>query len=432
MREWFQVTNAAPGKGGGEILIYGVIGRSSWGDKEGYVPAKEFIGAIDKMIAAGPGDVHIRINSPGGDVWDGTAIYNGILKHKARCYCTVEGVAFSMASVIALAGRECRMYDTAQFMIHNPRTWQSGEEKDFEQTLRGLKTAKAALMKAYTGKSGKSAQEVSDAMSATTWMTADEAKEFGFVDVVLTDEAPSIAACFDVASWQAYYEGREAPPWPTYPPCGSATCDSGGDEAGTQRREGAKVTSENGRHGEPLSELENSLTTEVHGNGTEEKTGGGVPAQQAQDGQKEQTMKPSIGEIEKACPGASAEFVVAQAKACDGDENRTIADVMAAYIVEQGKELASVTANLSTVREKVANHAETPPVTVPGVAPLSASGGSDGPEGDALEQFEDAVSAFEAKKMTRAQAIRAVVNGKPELHKAYLAAYNAQHGRTIN
>ncbi len=383
MREWFEVTNAAPGKGGGEILIYGVIGRSSWGDKEGYVPAKEFITALDKMVAAGPGDVHIRINSPGGDVWDGTAIYNGILKHRDRCYCTVEGVAFSMASVIALAGRECRMYDTAQIMIHNPKTFAYGEEKDFEQTLRGLKTAKTALMKAYTGKSGKSDQEVSDAMSATTWMTADEAKEFGFVDVVISDEAPSIAACFDMAAWQDYY-----------------------------------------RNGTPLPELvsgEAVPVPDLNEDGEQAPvTGGDAP-------QEDKSMpKLTAKEIREACPGASADFVLAQVEACDANEDRGLADVLKAHNVELSKAAAAAEARAVEAEAKAKQPEQ------PGVAPLAASGGNDEPEADPITAWEDAVEAGVARKMTRAQAIRAVAVGNPELHKAYLAAYNAQFGRTVN
>jgi len=378
MREWFKVTNAAAGKGGGEILVYGVIGRSSWGDKDGYVPAKEFIGAIDKMVAAGPGDVHIRINSPGGDVWDGTAIYNGIFKHRDRCVCTVEGVAFSMASVIALAGRECRMYATSQFMIHNPKTFAYGEEKDFEQTLRGLQTAKAALVKAYTFKSGKSEQEVSDAMSATTWMTADEAQAFGFVDAVIGEEAPSIAACFDMAAWQDYY-----------------------------------------RNGTPLPEL---VSGEAVSEPEVDEGGEDPPVTVGESHKKEpETMK--LSDIKSACPGASADFVMAQFEACEKDENRTLTDVATAFAVEQTKALE--------VERAARIAAETKQPESPGVAPLAASGGNDEPEADPITAWEAAVSAGEAKKLTHAQAIRAVVVGKPELHKAYLVAHNALHGRVI-
>lgn len=64
MREWFKVEAAAKGKGGGEILIFGRIGKSFWDDTS--VGAKAFVEELDKLIAAGPGDVHLRINSPGG------------------------------------------------------------------------------------------------------------------------------------------------------------------------------------------------------------------------------------------------------------------------------------------------------------------------------------------------------------------------------
>lgn len=407
MREWFRVEAAAEkGKGGGDILIYGSIGKSWW--DEDAVSAKAFVKELDGLIKAGPGDVHIRINSPGGNVGDGMAIYNAIRNVKDRCYATIEGTAYSMASVIALAGRETRMHDTGQFMVHNPSVSAYGGEKEMESAIKALKTAKTVLVKAYTAKTGKAKAEVEEIMGDTTFMTADEAKEFGFVDAVIEgDELQKVAACFDAWAWREYYEGR-----------GGVPVD------GTQRREGAKDEDALRAGGQAGSLTHGSAANEDGKPGEEHES-----ENNRSDAPKEEAVM-KMTELKAACPGASAEFLNTQMEACEKDEKRTITDVVTAFAVEQTRALTEARAALVEAQNKAP---ETPaPVTVPGVAPLAASGGSDGPEGDALEQFEDAVSAFEAKKMTRAQAIRAVVNGKPELHKAYLAAYNAQHGRTIN
>lgn len=381
MREWFRIEAAAKGKGGGEILIYGSIGKSWW--DEDAVSAKAFVKELDALIKAGPGDVHIRINSPGGNVGDGMAIYNSIRNVKERCYATIEGTAYSMASVIALAGRETRMHDTGQFMVHNPIVSAYGGEKEMESAIKALKVAKTVLVKAYTAKTGKSKAEVEEIMGDTTFMTADEAKEFGFVDAVIEgDELQKVAACFDASAWAAYYQGVGELPR--------------GEEAPEQ---------------------------------TEEEGGGGVPETNGAETPEEERVMPKLTakEIREACPGASAEFVLGQVEACESDENRGIEHVLKAH----NTELAAQNATLAA-QAQAAQTTQPPAVGVaPGVAPVAASGSNDEPEADPITAWEEAVAAGEAKKLTHAQAIRAVVVGKPELHKAYLVAHNALHGRVI-
>ena len=212
MREWFRIMAACGGRGGGEILLYGLIGAHYGGDA---VDAAAFVRGLDRMVAAGPGDVHVRIASVGGDVGDGVAIYNAIRRHRARCVCTVESVAFSIASVIAMAGRRCRMCETGSLMIHNPTTKAEGDEAALLAGLASLRSAREVLVTAYAAKSGKSREKVAALMSATTFMTAAQALEFGFVDEVLTEasaaatafEPGRIAACLDVAGWERFYRG---------------------------------------------------------------------------------------------------------------------------------------------------------------------------------------------------------------------------------
>lgn len=217
MRQWFRVEargGATGQRGGGEILVYHHIGRQ-WRDEEA-VSAAEFVQTLRDMVAAGPGDITIRINSPGGDVADGMAIYNAIRDVKDRVVCRVEGAAYSMASVIAIAGRTTQMYDTSQFMLHNPSTLAWGTERELDVAKRALQTAKQVLVTAYTSKTKKSSAEIEELMERTTWLDAYGARDHGFVDEVLLG-AGQIAACFDVAAWASYYRNpaASAAPWGT-------------------------------------------------------------------------------------------------------------------------------------------------------------------------------------------------------------------------
>jgi len=384
MREWFRIEAATGKKGGGEILIFSHIGKR-WSQDTEAVEAKAFVEGLQAMVSAGPGDITIRINSPGGDVGAGMTIYNALRAVKNRVVCRVEGYAYSMASVIALAGRETQMADVGQFMVHNPTTMAWGGQKEMERAIAALKTARSTLIKAYSKKTGKSDAEIEELMDETTFMTAEEAKEFGFVDSILDGDEimeGAVAACFDASAWAAYYQGVGELPR--------------GEEAPEQ---------------------------------TEEEGGGGVPETNGAETPEEERVMPKLTakEIREACPGASAEFVLGQVEACESDENRGIEHVMKAH----NAELAAQNATLAA-QAQAAQTTQAPAVGVaPGVAPVAASGSNDEPEADPITAWEEAVAAGEAKKLTHAQAIRAVVVGKPELHKAYLVAHNALHGRVI-
>ena len=385
MREWFRIEAAAKGKGGGEIMIYSYIGRRY--RDENVVDSQDFIRALDGMVKAGPGDIHVRINSPGGDVGEGIAIYNAIRSVKSRVVCTIDSVAYSMASVIALAGRETRMQDTGQFMLHNPSGGAWGGEKEMIAALNALKTAKAVLLKTYSAKTGKTDEDILGLMAATTWMTAEEAKDHGFVDSVISDgNMAGLAAFFDAQAWADFYAGRGPMPMADGP--------AASEEAPEQ---------------------------------TEEEGGGGVPETNGAETPEEERVMPKLTakEIREACPGASAEFVLGQVEACESDENRGIEHVLKAHNAELAAQNATLAAQAQVAAEAAQNR------QAPGVAPVAASGSNDEPEADPITAWEEAVEAGEAKKLSRAQAIRAVAVGKPELHKAYLIAHNAQHGRVI-
>ena len=174
-----------------EILLYDEI---SWLG----ITADAFKRELDAIESP---TINLRINSPGGDVFDGLAIYNALREHPAKVITHIDGVAASMASVIALAGDEVRMAENAFFMIHNPWSVVIGNAKDLRKEADLLDKVSGSLVMAYEKKSGVSAEELQGLMDDTTWLHADEAADMGFVDVVTgrEDDESEIAACFDLS-----------------------------------------------------------------------------------------------------------------------------------------------------------------------------------------------------------------------------------------
>lgn len=175
-----------------EILIYDTIGPSWW---EETVTAKQFV--KDLKAIGDKKNLHVRINSPGGSVFDGIAIYNALTNHKGQVKVTIEGIALSMASGIAMAGDTINMADNALMMVHNPQGWAQGESKDLRAYADLMDKVKGNLIKAYVNKSGKDDAEISALMDAETWMTAEEAFTLGLIDNVI-EASGNVAASFDL------------------------------------------------------------------------------------------------------------------------------------------------------------------------------------------------------------------------------------------
>jgi ATP-dependent Clp endopeptidase proteolytic subunit ClpP len=157
-----------------EIIIYGDIGESIWG---------ESVRAVDvqKNLASMQGDVTVRINSPGGSVFDGFAIYSLLKAHQGDVTIHVDGLAASAASVIAMAGDTIVMGETAIMMIHNPWTMAVGDAEEMIKTAQALEKIKDSIVIAYQSKAeGLSVEEISAMMDDETWMSADEAITMGF------------------------------------------------------------------------------------------------------------------------------------------------------------------------------------------------------------------------------------------------------------
>ena len=161
-----------------EILIYDDIGASWFGDG---ITAKQFVKDLAELDAA---LLTVRINSSGGDVFEGLAIHNAIKRHDAMVVVEIDALAASIASIIALAGDEVRMADNAFFMIHDPSGLEWGTAEDMRAMAELLDKVGGSLANVYAEKTGKDMAEVVAWMSAETWFDADEALEAGFVDAV--------------------------------------------------------------------------------------------------------------------------------------------------------------------------------------------------------------------------------------------------------
>lgn len=129
--------------------------------------------------------IEVEINSGGGSVFAGSEIYTALKNHKGQVNVNIVGLAASAASVIAMAGKTVKMSPTAQFMVHNVSAQGEGDYRDMQHMADILKTANETIASAYILKTGKSKDEILAMMDKETWLTAEKAKEYGFIDEVM-------------------------------------------------------------------------------------------------------------------------------------------------------------------------------------------------------------------------------------------------------
>jgi ATP-dependent protease ClpP protease subunit len=163
----------------GEIQLYGVIGESFW--TEG-ITLKQF--AKDLKSLGKVSHIDLRINSDGGDVFDGRGMYSLLAEHQAKIVVHVDGLAASIASLIAMAGDEIRMADGAFMMIHNPWGGAIGDAKEMRRMADLLDSVRDTLVTTYMARTNNKREKIVAWMDDETWMPADEAKKNGFADVV--------------------------------------------------------------------------------------------------------------------------------------------------------------------------------------------------------------------------------------------------------
>lgn len=169
-----------------EIFIYDQIGWPG-------VEAERFIKDLDNIEAS---RIKIRLNTPGGNVFDGYAIFNALRQHKAKIETHIDGLAASIGSIVALAGDSVHIAKNAFFMIHDPWAMVIGTSEDMRKEAGVLDKISNTLVQTYVDRTGLPTNQVEQLMADETWFSAQESKEYGFIDFITGDEAAQ--ASFDL------------------------------------------------------------------------------------------------------------------------------------------------------------------------------------------------------------------------------------------
>jgi ATP-dependent protease ClpP protease subunit len=183
-----------------ELVIYAGIGQDFWNDGS-MISAKAVSDELKKLDASVT-QLDIRLNSPGGDVFDGIAIYNRLKQWKGKKTVYIDGLAASIASIIALAGDEIIIGEGALYMVHLPWTFAMGNRMELDNTVSRLMDVEEQMISIYSKKTGMSRAEVKALLEAETWMDAEQAIEQGFVDSKMAESEP-IAASAMGSKWFA-------------------------------------------------------------------------------------------------------------------------------------------------------------------------------------------------------------------------------------
>lgn len=191
---WDGGIRAAGQSGDSTISILDTIGEDWYGEG---VTASRISGALRSI---GGGDVTVNINSPGGDMWEGLAIYNLLVAYEGKVTVKILGIAASAASIIAMAGDEIQMGRGAFLMIHNCWTIAAGNRNDFRDYADSLEPFDKAMADIYAARSGLKLSEVQTLMDNESFISGSEAIEKGFADSLLSadeitsdDESPAAA-----------------------------------------------------------------------------------------------------------------------------------------------------------------------------------------------------------------------------------------------
>jgi len=360
-----QIRDAGPDAA--EVLIYDQIGEDWW-TGEG-VTAKQF--AAD-LKALGPRKLlDVRINSSGGSVYDGFAIYNSIKNFGARVRVHVDGFALSIASVVAMAGDEINVAENGHLMLHNPSGFARGDAGEMRKTALILDSLADQIAGVYAARSGQSIDAVKAMMDAETWLGASAAKEKGFATAIAPNK--QFTNRFDLSRF------RNVP---------------------TDASRWALATGPIENEGEPIMSETSKVTPPVDG-----------PA--------------NFDELKTCCVGADAVFLCSQL-----ESQATIKQATAAWMAEQQKRIAL--ANQQTADAKAAAEEAKAKLAKPGVETLTDGANRPGDDrlADPESQWNEAIEAKMRTFKDRARAVAAVVRENPELREAYVASYNERRNAT--
>lgn len=195
-----KVVKAAKAGDAHEILVHGPIGTSFWDDNG--ISGKDFCDALNEIPKGEK--VTIGVNSQGGAVGEGLAIYNAIQRRSEDVTCRIDGYALSIASFFPLAASTVVCPKSAIWMIHNAWSSASGNAEEFRDAADMLDTHDKVILGAYTAKTGKSESEMRQMMADETWMTGEEALALGLADEESDTDGTMDALDFSQAAKAGY------------------------------------------------------------------------------------------------------------------------------------------------------------------------------------------------------------------------------------
>ena len=190
-KSWYSIpTIEAKGGKSTHIHIYDEIGVHG-------VTAKSFLDDLKDLKGK---DITVHINSTGGDVFQGQAIYSALKSYTGNVTVKIEGLAASMATIIALAGDKIQMTANSLFMIHSPMSNIFGNKSQMRRQINALEKVESTMLSVYSKRTKMSDDKINLMMETETWLSADEALEMGFVDEVIG--AVKVVAKYDCSGFQ--------------------------------------------------------------------------------------------------------------------------------------------------------------------------------------------------------------------------------------
>lgn len=206
---WYRIENLVQSPGTACVYLYGEVGM--WG-----VTSEDFVRDLNGISAS---SIELHINSMGGEAFEGIAILNALRAHRATVTTYVDGLAASIASVIAMAGERVVMGQNTTMMIHEAHVVAVGEASDLRAMADLLDKTNDNMASIYAAKAGTDTGQWREAMRAETWYSAEEAVAAGLADEVdgapaedAQQREPAMAAAYDLSVFR--YPGRQAAPAP--------------------------------------------------------------------------------------------------------------------------------------------------------------------------------------------------------------------------
>lgn len=189
-KSWYNMPIEAKAGKSTDIHIYDEIGVNG-------VSAKSFLEDLKGLKGR---DITVHINSTGGDVFQGQAIYTALKNYTGKVTVKIEGLAASMATIISLAADKVEMTANSLFMIHSPMSNVFGNKAQMRKQINALEKVETTMLSVYKAKTNISEDEIEQMMARETWLSAQEALELGFIDEVLG--AVKVVARYDLSGYQ--------------------------------------------------------------------------------------------------------------------------------------------------------------------------------------------------------------------------------------